>query len=679
MLFSYNWLQSLIKGKLLKPEKMAELLTMHSFEVEKVKKVGNDFVFDVDILTNRGSDCFSYIGIARECAVALGIQYNDPDVKLSEDKKVKAKDLVSIEVKNKDDCPRYTARVITGIKVGSSPKWMQERLKACGLRPISNIVDIANYVMLETGQPLHAFDLDKVHNQKIIVRRAKKGEKIVTLDDEKYVLDKDILLIADQKKALAIAGIKGGKGPGIDKKTKTIVLESANFNPKTIRSASKKLKLKTDASWRFEHGLDPNLTELGINRAAELIQQIAGGEIAKGLVDYYPKKISTKTIQLSLNDIEGMLGVKIPDKKIKDILTRLDFGVSKAGPQKIKVKIPTRRLDILIPEDLIEEIGRVYGLEKIPSLMPQVSLASPIRNLDIFWLNFIKNSLKEIGFFEAYNRSFINQKQADTFGYKSSELIELQNPPSADYQYLRPSLIINLLENVKQNQKFSQEVKIFELGKAFKNMKARTYQEKRMLVGVISQEDFYQLKGMIDLLFQRLGISNIWYDDYQASSEDSKTCFWNDKVCAEIKVDNQEIGFLGEISHKLLKDLKIKDKLLGFELDFEKLKEFASQESAYSPVSIYPAAVRDLAVLVPKKTKVVDVLNVINSSGGSLIRDIDLFDIYEGEEISGNQKNFAFHLIYQAKDRTLKAKEIDQIQKKIIKALEKNPEWQVRK
>ena len=677
MLFSYNWLQSLIKEKLPKPKKLAELLTMHSFEVEEVKKKGNDFILDINVLPNRASDCFSFIGIARECAALLGIPYNDPSVKLVEDKKVKAKNFVSIQVKNKNDCPRYSAGVMIDIKVGPSPKWMQQRLSVCGLRPISNIVDIANYVMLETGQPLHAFDLDKIAEQKIIVRKAKKGEKILTLDDEKYDLDKDILLITDKKGPLAIAGIKGGKKAEIDKKTKRIVLESANFNPKTIRSSSKKIKLKTDASWRFEHGIDPNLTEIAINRALELIQEIAGGQIAQGLVDYYPKKVSVKTIQLDLADVEKMLGVKIPDKAIKNILNKLGFEIFQIKAGKIKVKIPTRRLDISIPEDLIEEIGRIFGLKKIPCLMPQVSLTSPRRNLDIFWLNFIKNILKEVGFFEAYNRSFISQKDADIFKYKSLKLIELKNPPSADYQYLRPNLIINLLKNVKENQKFSKGIKIFELGKIFK--KKKSYKEKRMLVGLLEGGDFYEIKGMIDLLFNKLGISNVWYDDYQVSPEDSKISIWNSKICAEIKVDNQEIGFLGEISNNLLKKLKIKNKLVGFELDFEKLKEIASQESAYSPVSVYPAAIRDLAVLVPKETKVIELLNIINISGGRLIKDIDVFDIYEGEEIPENKKNFAFHLIYQAEDRTLKAKEIDKIHKKIIKTLEKNPEWQVRK
>ncbi len=683
MIFSYNWLQSLIDRKLPKPKELAQLLTMHSFEIDEVKKVGSDYAIDIDILTNRGHDCFSHIGIVRECAAVLGFKYKEPAVKLKENLKIKTKDLVSLEVKNKNDCSRYTARIIAGVKIGSSPKWMQERLKACGLRPINNIVDIANYVMLETGQPLHAFDLDKVTKQKIVVRRAKLGEKIITLDNENYGLDENVLLIADFKGPIGIAGIKGGRSSGIDEKTTRVIVESANFSPKVIRTGSKRLKLKTDASWRFEHGIDLNLTEAAINMAMALIQKIAGGQITKGLIDFYPNKKRPSVLKLNLKDVEGFLGVKIPEQKIKKILNNLGFDVFGKSGQTIKVRVPTRRLDVLIPEDLIEEVGRIFGLEKIPSVFPQVRLSSTIRNLNLFWESSIRNILKEMGFFEAFTRSFVSQQDVDIFGYNLTQLVELKNPPVIDYQYLRPSLIINLLKILKENQKFSQGIKFFELGNVFKakksKIKTENYEEKKMLMAISENSDFYQIKGMVDLLLNKMGISNVWYDDYRSSPEDSQKSFWNPMVSAEIKVDNQEIGFLGEISDKLLKKLKINNSLVVFELDFKKLKEIASQESAYSPVSVYPAAIRDLAVLVPSETKIIDVLNIINNQGGRLVVDVDVFDVYEGEEIPGGKKNFAFHLIYQAEDRTLKSEEIDKIQEKIIKALEKNPEWQVRK
>ena len=715
MKFSYNWLQSFFKKKLPEPEKLAEILTMHTFEVSEVEKVGQDFVLDVDVLPNRGPDCFSHLGMAREIAAIinwkLDTTYPSPSQsktgplgnwKLVEDKTLKAKDLIKVEVKDKTACSRYTARVISDVKVGFSPKWLRERLKSCGLRPINNVVDIANYVMLETGQPLHAFDFEKIEGvnskseirnpkqipnpkfqipnlpKKLIVRFAKEGERILTLDEEKYDLEKNILVIADAKKPVAIAGIKGGKETGVDLKTKTVVLESANFNPSVIRRGSRLIDLKTDASWRFEHGLDPNLTEFAINRAAYLIQEICQGKVVQGLVDFYPKKVLPKKIRLDLNYVKSLLGIEIPEKEVKNILERLEFKV-KTSSQKLKVleiEVPTFRLDISLPEDLIEEIGRIYGYQKIPGQFPLVALVPPKRNLDIFWEDLTKNILKEAGFTEVYNYSFLSEKDAQIFAKEN--LIEVANPTSLDFQYLRPSLIPNLLKNIEKNQRQFPEIKIFELGKIFRKV-GKKFEEKKMITAAVNSEAFYQLKGVIDLLLNKLGISNIWYDDYQPTPEESEISIWETKRCAEIKVDQEEIGFLGEISSKILENLNIKNKVTIFDIDFEKLSKLASEEHEYRPISKYPAAIRDLAILVPRETRVEEVLNKIETAGGLLLRDIDLFDIYEGEELPEGKKNLAFHIIYQAQDRTLTSQEIDEIQNKIIQVLEKEKEWEVRK
>ncbi len=688
MNFSYNWLKQYVK--LPKPEKLAEILTMHAFEVESIKKIKGDYVLDIDVLPNRGPDCFSHIGIAREIAAITDIKLDVPKSKLKEDKKVKAKDVFSVFVEDKKDCIRYTARVIVNVKVKESPKWIKERLIACGLKPINNIVDAANYVMLETGQPIHAFDFFKIENEifnfqfsiskqnpksknqdskKIIVRRAKKGEKITTLDNEKYSLDKDILIIADlpaeaSAKAggnsiLAIAGIKGGKKAEIDKKTKTIILESANFNSRVVRLGSKELGLRTDASWRFEHKIDPNLTEVAINRVAEIIDDIAKGKVASGLIDIYSIKAKPKKIKLDIDYVEELLGIRISEKDVKSILERLGFKYVKGI-----VEVPAFRLDIVLPEDLIEEIGRLYGYEKIASVFPVASLIPPKRNFNVFWEDVSKNILKELGFTEVYNYSFVK----DSFGYNDNEIIELKNPMSSEQKYLRPSLIPGLLKNVDDNFKNFNQIKIFEIGKVF-TIKG----EKNMLSGLIAKKngnksDFYALKGVVDSLLNKLGISDIYYDDYEATPEDSKISVWKKGSTAEIKANGEEIGFLGRIGKSVV-----------FDIDFEKLRKLCSEEHEYQPISQFPAAIRDLAILVPTNTKVVEVLNGINIAGGSLVRDVDLFDIYEGEGILGGKKNLAFHIIYQAEDRTLTAKEIDKIQNKIIKALEEDPRWEVRR
>ncbi len=741
MKFSYSWLQEYIREKLPKPKKLAELLTMHSFEVGEVHPVksskagakqfngvekmgpariatrsvagGKDWLLDIDILPNR-SDCFSHTGICRDIAAITNSRFQIPDSRFQIPDS-RFQNSLKIEIKDKELCPRYTARVITNVKIASSPKWIQERLKICGLKPINNIVDILNYVMLEMGQPLHAFDLNKIESvsfksqtpnpkqipnskfqipnkpKTIIIRRARLGEKIITLDGEKHNLDEDILVIADLKNLLAIAGIKGGKKAEIDKKTKNIVIESANFDPVSIYKASRKLNLRTDASLRFEHKLDPNLTELAINRAVSLIQELAGGE-AREIVDFYPKKVLPKKIKLDLNYIEKLLGVKISRKEIIKILKSLDFKTIqylKSNIQYLIVEVPTFRLDISIPEDLIEEIGRIYGYENILACSPLVYLSPPKVNEKVIYRNKIKDILVDLGFSEIYNYSFLSQKDVEI--YRLKEVLELENPISEKQKYLRPSLIPNLLKNSKENSKYFKETKIFEIGKIYSSSFSPPHQnfgsggkEKEKLAGVIFQKGikgerlFYEMKGIVDSLLNQLGIANIQYDDYFKNEGWENEIFHPQKT-AQIRIDGDFIGWLGEISPFITKTLDFKEPIVVLEIDIEKLIKYAREEKIYLPPSKYPALIRDLAILVPRGTKVAEVLNEINSRGGPLIRDIDLFDTYEGENIPEGMKNLAFHFVYQSDDRTLTDKEVDEIQKKIVWELENELGWQIRK
>jgi phenylalanyl-tRNA synthetase beta chain len=675
---------------------------MHSFEIEGIKKIGNDYAMDIDVLANRGSDCFSHLGIAREISAILNLPMKRDSDKLKEDKNTKAKNYIKVENKEPKLCSRYTARVVANVKVGESPKYIQERIIACGLRPINNIVDAANYVMLETGQPLHAFDFEKLSGErtkKIIVRKARKGEEIISLDNEKYKLDEDILVIADEDPArdatparsrysvsgghsvagggaLAIAGIKGGNRAEINSKTKNIVLEAANFDYSAIRKACKKLNLKTDASWRFEHTIDPSLTEIAVDKTAKLIQEIAGGKIAKDRVDYYPKQVLPKKIKLDLEYLERLLGAKISRKQIEGILKSLGFSLVRKA-NNFQVIVPTFRRDISIQEDIIEEIARIYGYEKIEPNFPSAALILPDKNENIFWINKTKDILKSIGFSEAYNYSFNSQKQSEIFGF--SNLFEVKNPVSADQRYLRNSLIPNLLKNIESNFKNFNFIKIFEIGKIF----SVGNKEKNMLCGVIAKDKnkdgFYEIKGVIDLMLNQLGISDVWYDEYKPTPEKSKLEVWQKGRRAEIKIGGKEIGFLGEISSSILAESEIKIKPVVFDIDFDELVKQCSEEQIYQPISRYPCSVRDLAVLVPMSARVVDVLNKINSVGQKIVVDVDLFDIYEGRELPEGKKNFAFHIVYQSKTRTLLAKEVDAVQEKIIKSLESDPAWEVRK
>jgi len=704
MIFSYNWLQSFFEKRLPNPKKLGELLTLHSFEVQKIEKRGNDWVFDIDVTPNR-ADCFSHLGMAKECGAILNSKLKTqkstfvpssgrgkPQLKT---KNLDIKNFITIEVKSKTDCPRYTAKVILGVKVKPSPRWIQERLISCGLQPINNIVDATNYVMLEVGQPLHAFDLDKIKGanskqipnpksqipnnvKKIIIRRARKGEKIKTLDDKIYILNENILVIADKESPIAIAGIKGGKKAQISEETKNILIESANFNPVLIRKGQRELKLKTDASFRFEHGLDPNMTEMALLRVTSLIQEIAGGKVLAGEVDYYPQKVKPRTVNLNIKKLQKVLGIEIPPNKVLEVLKRLGLEIKKRKKDIIVVGIPTIRKDLQIEEDLIEEVGRIYGYEHITVNPPKTLLKLPEKEDALVWASKVRRILKELGFVEVYNYSFISEQDKQKLDLV--KLIELENPISDEFKYLRPSLLINLIKNIQENQKNFKQFKLFEIGKIFYQQKEKLF-EKKMLSGVIfgEKDGFYLIKGIIDSLLEQLGVSDVFYDEYQPTPEDSLCSFWHIRKSAEIKVSNKEIGFLGEISKKVTSLYDIHSEIYAFDIDFDKLSKLASEEQEYLPISKYPAAVRDIAILTPLNTKVADVMNAIYGAGGKLLKDVDLFDIYMGEEIPDGKKNLAFHLIFQSDQKTLSSEEVDKLFTKIIQALEENPEWEVRK
>lgn len=695
MKISYNWLKEYVKS-LPKPEKLADLLTMHSFEVENIEKIGKDYVLDIDVLPNRAHDCLSHIGVARECSALLNYKwakspqaYQITRPKLKENIK-KVGEFVKVEVKDTQACPRYTARVITNIKVGSSPEWLKQRLKALDQKSINNIVDATNYVMFETGQPLHTFDYEKIEGKTIIVRKAKKGEKITTLDGEKCNLDNDILIIADRRSPLALAGIKGGKKAEITNKTKTIVLESANFDIHAVRDTLRKTGIRTESSLRFEHGLDPNLASQAINKLAELISEISEGQVAKGMVDIYPKKVLPQKIKLNLEKVESILGVKVSRQQVIKSLKSLDFEIDNS----LKVTVPTFRQDIKIEEDLIEEIARLIGYNNISAQAP-LGLLGVTKLDEVFSVNNkIKTIFEGFGFSEVYNFSFVGENDLKKLGIKSKDYLELENPLNLDLKYLRRDLLINLLKNVKDNLKSfagREGIKIFEIGKIYRPTHKASGDkllvgEEKMLAGLIAVQNerekgerFYEIKGAIDSLFNKLGVTDHWYDDFQATPEWTEEIFWQKTGTAEVKVGNQEIGFIGEINPEILNKLNLKGIVVAFNLNFEKILKLAQEELIYQPPSPYPAAVRDLAVLVYRGDKVADVLNVINDAGGELVRDVDLFDMYEGEEIPKAKKSLAFHIIYQSYEKTLKDSEVDKIQKRIIKALESRRGWEVRK
>lgn len=682
MRFSYIWLKEYIDGKTPDAKKLGELLMFHSFELESIEKSGKDWILDIDVLPNRAHDCLGHIGIAREIAAILGLKLKMTLANPKEDKNLKIRDFVRAEVEEVRDCPRYGAVYLKDIQVKDSPSWLKERLKALGLQPINNIVDATNYIMLETGQPLHAFDADKIGKQ-IFVRRAGKGEEIKTLDKDKkvFMLNEDMLVIADLRKPVAIAGIKGGEETGIDKNTKNIVVEAANFNPILIRKTSQKLKLKTDASWRFENGIDPNLIGFSLDRVAYFLQKVAGGKLASGKVDIYPKKILPKKIKLETEYATRLLGFEISKAQCIKILSSLGFICNDAGPKHILVECPTRRIDVALQEDLIEEIGRIIGYRNIQSVFPRVAVAPPKRNDDFFWQDNAKKIMKELGFCEAYNYSFIGEKEKEDFHWPQKNLLEIENPISSLNKFLRPSLSFGLIRNIKDNLKNFDEVKLFEIGSVFQNQKIK---EKKMMAGIFAKKNrksdgFFELKGAVEELLNDFGIMDVWYDGVKATPNNSIAGLWQGQHTAEVKTAGKELGFLGEVSFNLLNTLGIKERVFMFELDFEKVVKLANENTEYKSIVFHPVAFRDLAIVAPSGTKTADVLNVIGAVGGKIVKDIDLFDVYSGAEIGEGKENLAFHIVYQDENKTLTSREVDQIHKKIIEELEKNPEWEVRR
>lgn len=696
MKFSYNWLKEYVP-KIGAPQKLAADLTMGIFEVEDVEQFGKDWVLDIKVLPNRSHDCLAHLGIAREAAAIENLEFSEPKIELKEDKSLKIKDFLDVEVKEKKLCPRYSARVVIDVKVGDSPLWLQERLKVCGLRPINNIVDITNYVMLECGQPLHAFDLDKIDQQKIIVRLATKGEKIITLDEGRAerILNENILVIADPKGAIGIAGIKGGRGPEIDSKTKRIALEAAKFEPINIRKSSKALNLRTDASWRFENDPDINITIWALERAASLINKLAGGTAVSGVIDVAAKNVQPWDAAVAHDYIESLLGVKIKPEQVLQIFKRLDLPV-KQSKKSVKLfyelKVPTRRSDLLTQEDLIEEIGRLFGYQNICAKMPSGEMIPALENEQVLYLDEVRDILVGLGYSEVYNYSLISENDKKLYEFK--DLSEVSNPLSREQKYFRPNLALGLVKNLEINAKHflagsigqsGNALRLFEEGHVFEKSDKKIFERKDIAGLVYLPKNkragfaFYELKGAVEIIFGKLGLAGLWDDDYLPEGLPINLKFiFDPSRSAQIKVGNDLLGFVGELNPSTASRLDIEGQAAMFEVDFEKLIDLVDEERIYQPPSKYPAVTRDLAILVEANTKVEIVMNEIENAAGQLLAGVDLFDIYEGEDLANEIKSLAFHLIWQSSERNLSDLEINKLMEKIIKVLGEKG-WEVRK
>jgi len=658
-----------------------------------------DTILEVDnkSLSNR-PDLWGHMGIARELAVILDEKFNE--YKLNEDVLKKTDDSdVEIEVRNDDFklCPRYMAVAMDGITVKSSPKWMQERLTAINVKPINNIVDAVNYVMFELGQPMHAFDFGKIEikkmkkNQKakITVRAARKDEEVVTLDGETRKLDSEMLVIANDEEILAVAGVMGGESSEVDDKTKQILLESANFNYTSIRKTSGKLSLRSEASMRYEKGLDPNLCEVALIRAVELIKQIMpGSKVVSEVIDQKEFHLTTGPVALTVDWIAQTIGQKIEEKEVSRILTSLGFGVEKKA-ETLLVTIPTWRAtkDVELKEDIVEEIARIYGFNNIAAVMPEIMIESVEMKKDKALERKIRQILSGApALTEVYNYSFVGEEQLKKLGVDFSKHIRLANTIASQHTMLRQSLATNMFNNIRTNQARYEDLKFFEIGSVFidteSTVKKTTdskesipYQEKRlgiMLAGKNDLELFSEAKGMVEHLLDSLDLK-VKFDFIESIPN------WaNQEMSATVCCGTTELGSICKMDEEIAKKNGLKKKVVFVEIILKSLLQTLDESFAkmYMPSEKYPALTRDLAFVVNEKILYNDIVAEIKNFN-EYIKEVELFDIYQGEKIGKDNKNLAFHIIYQA-EKTLTSEEVDQWQNDLIKKIEERFEAKVR-
>lgn len=632
----------------------------------------NDVLIDLDVTGNR-PDCLNMVGIAREVAALLGKKIRLPEVKIEEDTREKVQDLVKVTVEDSKLCPRFCARIIKNVQVKESPLWLQRKVQAAGMRPINNIVDITNLILLELGQPLHAYDLSKVAGSEIIVRLAGEGEKLTTLDGQERTLTKEMLVIADKEKAVCIAGVMGTLDSEVQDDTTTILLEAANFHAISVRKTSKALGLRSEASNRFEKGLDPNQIDYALNRAAQLMAELGGGQVISGVLDLYPEKVEPTTLKIDLERIRKLVGAPITDQEMIDILTRLGLAVDQD-----RVTVPTFRRDITREADLVEEVARIYGFDRIPiTPLAGVALAGG-KDHNQYLEEKVKVVMQSFGLDEAITYSFINAKAYEALGLEGCSFITLANPLTEEQNVMRTTLIPGLLQVVATNLKRQvKKIEIFEMGAVYlpKSLPledlpkeeltlalALTGKEIKTIFGEQLEPDFYTVKGMLEKLFLELGI-----EDYSLAP--AQKAYLHPGRSAVICLDGQEIGVMGEVHPDVTQNFEINQRVYLLEMQLPKIFATSNLVHKYHQLPKYPAITLDLAVVLKEEISAKRVEEIIREEGKNLIEGVTLFDIYQGEQVAPGHKSLAYSVVYRSNEKTLTDEEINPIQEKIVKRL----------
>ena len=626
-------------------------------------------VFEYEITSNR-VDCFGIIGLAREAAATFRKEFQPPVVTATGNNE-DVNDYVKVSVEDTKLCPRYTARVVKNIKIAPSPEWMQRRLAAQGIRPINNIVDITNYVMEEYGQPMHAYDLDTIAGHQIVVKRAEKGQKFVTLDGQERTLDDSVLMICDGEKAIGIAGIMGGENSMITDDVKTMLFEAACFDGTNIRLSSKKVGLRTDASGKFEKGLDPNNAIEAMNRACQLIEELGAGEVVGGVVDVYTTVKEGRNIPFEPEKYNRLLGTDIAPETMLDYFKMLDLGYDK---EKNEILVPSWRQDLECDADIAEEVARFYGYDKIPTSLPSGEATTGKLSFKLRVEKLARDIAEFCGFSQAMTYSFESPKVFDKLLLPADsplrETVVITNPLGEDFSIMRTVSLNGMLASLATNyNRRNQNVRLYELGNIYlpKQTPVTELPEERMqfTLGMYGEGDFYTMKGVVEELFDKLGM----HEKAEYDPSDKKS-FLHPGRQADIVYHGNVIGYLGEIHPTVAANYAIKERVYVAVLDMPYVVEYASFDRKYRGIAKFPAVTRDLSMVVPKEVLAGDIEKVFDEKGGQYLERYALFDIYEGAQIKRGYKSIAYTLTFRAQDKTLEDADIQNAMNKILKKLE---------
>lgn len=643
----------------------------------------DEVILEFELTANR-ADCFSVLGLAREIAALTGNSVKKPLIHVREDAGQKAADLVTVKIEAPEYCARFSTRVLKDVRIGPSPDWLKERVESAGIRSISNVVDVTNFVMVELGQPMHAYDYDMLAGHTLVARRARPGEKLTTLDGNQRETTSETLVISDAVQAAGLGGVMGGLATEVTESTQTVVLEAAAFHGVNIRRTARACGLHSEASGRFERGVDITTTQRALDRAAQLLQEMGACTVCEGVVEAYPRFVTARTIQCTAEQINRHLGTQISQKEMLDILRRLEFETN-VHADEIAVTVPSWRNDVQYTEDLSEEIARIHGYDNISSTVPHGTLMQGGQSDKAAFIDRAKAILSGLGLYEAVSFSFAHPRVFDQLllpaGDALRRAVPLLNPITDDFSILRTTLAGSMLEAVARNlSRKNEDVQLYEIGSVFHPKALPVTQqpdEPQILAGALtgrrdalgwnqdkSPVDFYDAKGIVEVLLEKLGVAKYTVETGQHYAlHPGKTALF--------KKGLETIACVGEVHPQVLENFGIAKPVYYFEAAVDTLMQYASETVKYQPLPKYPAVSRDLALLVDAELRASDIEKTIRKSGGALLKEAYLFDVYTGKQVADGQKSLAFSLLFQSGEKTLTDDEVDQAYQRVLAALEK--------